>query len=31
VEARKKFLAKRKAKGKPIGVSKKFVKTLHQL
>jgi large subunit ribosomal protein L4e len=31
IAARKKFLAKRKAKGKPIGVSKDFVKKLHQL
>lgn len=31
VEARKKFLAKRKAKGKPIGVPKGFIKTLRQL
>jgi hypothetical protein len=31
VEARKKFLAKRKAKGKPIGVSKDFVKQLRAL
>jgi large subunit ribosomal protein L4e len=31
VEARKKFLTKRKAKGKPIGVSKDFVKQLRAL